>query len=215
MGRPACGLGNLAHAIGSSCRHAREQSMGAPCSIYALALTCSPSYRAGKMAVCVSPYTPDVRCAHAAARPAARPLRLPLTTCMGCPLARLPAGWQAACSLPGQCAARPQPVCPGRSSWSQVFCSPNDPPESYEGYGIRTFEAVAQHTPWLQDFGSWGYRCGQALVGRGTAVSEHQRPRHHRLHGGAPGAPRPIMQPQPRPPPTTPIWPPGVWDGMR
>lgn len=40
-----------------------------------------------------------------------------------------------------------------------VFCNDTEPPETYNGYGLQIFQAIAQRTPWLRDFGSWSYRC--------------------------------------------------------
>jgi hypothetical protein len=44
------------------------------------------------------------------------------------------------------------------SSTPDVFCSPNEPSDTYSGFLLEVFEQVAQRTPWL-DYDSWGYCC--------------------------------------------------------
>jgi len=41
----------------------------------------------------------------------------------------------------------------------EIYCKPDAPPDTYEGYQVELFTEIARHTDWLSDFRSWTFSC--------------------------------------------------------
>lgn len=41
----------------------------------------------------------------------------------------------------------------------QIYCDPKQPQDTYRGYLLELYQAIAKTVPWLSDFKSWYYSC--------------------------------------------------------